>query len=117
MGWVRLLAVPFAALQIGLVNVPEGNEYWGWALMVIFAAGALVLLRLAYRASRSAWRTLGFVALGFDTAIAYGYVFVYAFEPGAIRQVVFIPLVEAAVRYGLLGGIAMPAFSAFAFTL
>jgi signal transduction histidine kinase len=117
MGWVRLLAVPFAALEIGLVNVPEGNEYWGWALTAFFAVGALVLLRLAYRASRAAWRKLGFVALGFDTVVAYGYLFVYAFQPGAIRQVLFIPLVEAAIRYGVVGGVAMSAFSACAVTI
>jgi K+-sensing histidine kinase KdpD len=116
-GWVRLLAVPFAALEIGLVNVPEGNEYWGWTLTAFFALGALVLLRLAYRAPRGAWRKLGFVALAFDTTIAYGYLFVYAFQPGAIRQVVFIPLVEAAVRYGVVGGVAMSVFSACAFTI
>jgi signal transduction histidine kinase len=116
-GWVRLLAVAFAALEIGVVNMPEGYEDWAWALTAFFAVGAVVLLVLAYRASRSAWHRIGFAALTFDAAVAYGYVFVYAFEPGTIRQVIFVPLVEAAVRYGLLGGIAVPVFSAGALAL
>jgi signal transduction histidine kinase len=117
MGWVRLLAVPFAALELGVFNVPEGYAAWAWALTAFFAAGAILLLILAYRASRSAWHAIGFGALVFDAAVAYGYVFVYASEPGTIRQVIFIPLVEAAVRYGLLGGIALPTVSAVVLTL
>jgi signal transduction histidine kinase len=112
LGWVRLLAVPFAAVEIAAFNIPEGFEAWAWALTGCFAIGAAILLVLAYRASRAAWRKLGFVALAFDTAIAYGYVFVFALDPETIPLVIFVPLVEAAVRYGLRGGIAMPAFSA-----
>ena len=55
MGWVRLLAVLFAALEVGVVNVPEGHETWAWTLVTGFAVGSLVLLWLAYRASRTAW--------------------------------------------------------------
>jgi K+-sensing histidine kinase KdpD len=110
--WVRLLAVGFAALEVGVVNVPEGHQAWAWALTAGFGIGAIVFLWLAYRASRSAWRKIGFFALLFDAAVAYGFVFVFAFEPGTIRQVIFVPLVEAAVRYGVVGGLAVPAVSA-----
>ena len=114
MGWVRLLAVPFAAVEVGAFSMAEDFENWAWALTAFFGVGAAVLLVLAYRASRSSWRAIGFAALVFDTAIAYGYVFAFAFDPGTIRLVVFVPLVEGAVRYGLAGGIAMPALSAAA---
>jgi K+-sensing histidine kinase KdpD len=109
--WVRLLAVLFAALEVGVVNVPEGHETWAWALTGGFAVGAIVFLWLSYTATRAAWRKIGFFALLFDAAVAYGFVFAYAFEPGTIRQVIFVPLVEAAVRYGLVGGLAIPAVS------
>jgi signal transduction histidine kinase len=112
MGWVRLLAVLFAALEIGVVNTPEDHEGWAWVLVAGFAVGSVILLWLAYRAPGSAWRKIGFAALLFDAVVAYGFVFVYAFQPGTIRQVIFIPLVEAAVRYGLRGGLAVPAVSA-----
>jgi signal transduction histidine kinase len=121
MAWVRLLAVPFALLEVGVfkADYPPGYERWAWVLSWTLAAGALVLLLLAYRVqSRSTWRRIGLAALLFDTAIVYGYIVTFTFEPGTpIRLLVFIPLIEAALRYGLPGGIAMPAFSAAALAL
>jgi signal transduction histidine kinase len=121
MAWVRLLAVPFALLEVGVFKAgeyPSGYEGWAWVVTAVLAAGAIVLLVLAYRASRKAWRVLGFAALAFDSAIVYAYIVVYSFEPGTpIRQLVFIPLVEAALRYGLLGGLLLPVISAGALAL
>ena len=94
MGWVRLLAVPFAAVEVGAFNIPQDFENWAWALTGFFGVGAAVLLVLAYRASRSSWHAIGFAALVFDAAVAYGYVFAFAFDPGTIRLVIFVPLVE-----------------------
>jgi signal transduction histidine kinase len=116
MAWVRLLAVPFAVLEVGLLkdDYPPGYERWAWALTALLAIAAGVLLWLAYRVpSRRAWRRIGFGALVFDTLVVYGYVLVYSFEPGTpIRQLVFIPLIEAALRYGIVGAFAMSAVSA-----
>ena len=116
MAWVRLLAVPFAVLEVGLLkeDYPPGYERWAWALTALLALGAGVLLWLAYRGpSRTARRRIGFGALVLDTVVVYGYVLVYSFEPGTpIRQLVFIPLIEAALRYGIVGAIAMSAVSA-----
>jgi signal transduction histidine kinase len=116
MAWVRLLAVPFAVLEVGLLkeDYPPGYERWAWALTALLAVGAGVLLWLAYRVpSRRARRRIGFGALVLDTVVVYGYVLVYSFEPGTpIRQLVFIPLIEAALRYGIVGAFAMSAVSA-----
>lgn len=116
MAWVRLLAVPFAVLEVGLLkeDYPPGYERWAWALTALLALGAGVLLWLAYRVpSRTARRRIGFGALVLDTVVVYGYVLVYSFEPGTpIRQLVFIPLIEAALRYGIVGAFAMSAVSA-----
>jgi signal transduction histidine kinase len=116
MAWVRLAAVPFAVLEVGLLKegYPPGYERWAWALTGLLAVGAVVLLWLAYRVpSRTAWRRIGFGALVLDTVVVYGYVLVYTFEPGTpIRQLVFIPLIEAALRYGIVGALAMSAVSA-----
>jgi K+-sensing histidine kinase KdpD len=117
MGWVRLLAVPFAAVEVAAFDIPEGFEIWAWALTAAFGVGAAVLLVLAYRASRASWHKIGFAALVFDAAVAYGYLFAFGFDPGTIRLVIFVPLVEAAVRYGLLGGLVMPAVSAVVLAL
>src|SRR5918997_3777010 len=121
MAWVRLFAVPFALLEVGVFkeDYPPGYEQWAWALTAIFALGAIVFLVLADRVrSRSAWGPIALAALAFDSAVVYGYILVYAFEPGTpVRQLVFIPLIEAALRYGLLGGLAMPVISAAALSL
>jgi signal transduction histidine kinase len=117
MAWVRLVAVPFAVLEVGLLkdDYPPGYEGWAWALTAMLAIGSVVLLWLAYRVpSRAAWRRIGFGALVLDTVVVYGYVLVYTFEPGTpIRQLVVIPLVEAALRYGIVGALAMSAVSVF----
>jgi signal transduction histidine kinase len=121
MAWVRLLAVPFALLEVGVFkeDYPSGYEAWAWAITVGLAVGAVAFLWLAYRVeSRTAWRRIGLAALVFDSAVVYGYILVFAFEPGTpVRQLVFIPLIEAALRYGLVGGVAMPVISAAALSL
>jgi signal transduction histidine kinase len=115
MAWVRVLAVPFAVLEVAVFKseYPPGYEAWALTITAALAAGAVLFLVLAYRAPRPAWRAIGFAALLFDSAIVYAYVFVYSFEPGTpIRQLVFIPLIEAAIRYGLVGGLVLPVLSA-----
>jgi signal transduction histidine kinase len=115
MGWVRLLTVPFAVLEVGLLkdDYPPGYERWAWALTALFAVGSVVLLWLAYRVPKASWRRIGFGALLLDTVVIYGYILVYTFEPGTpTRQLVFIPLIEAALRYGIAGTLAMSAVSA-----
>jgi signal transduction histidine kinase len=116
MAWVRLLAVPFAVLEVGVLksDYPEGYEPWAWAITALLAVGAVVLLVLAYRVpSKDAWRRIGLAALVLDTVVVYGYVFVFTYEPGTpVRQLVFIPLIEAALRYGIAGAMVMSAISA-----
>jgi signal transduction histidine kinase len=115
MGWVRLFAVVFAVLEVALLaqHHPVSYENLAWVVTAVFAIGSVVLLVLAYRAPRHAWRRIGLGALAFDTAVTYAYVAIYAFEPGvSARQLVYIPVVEAALRFGFRGGVAMPVVSA-----
>jgi signal transduction histidine kinase len=116
MAWVRVMAVPFAVLEVAVFKAgdyPSGYEAYALTITTVLAIGAVAFLFLAYRAPRPAWRAIGFAALVFDSAIVYAYVVVYSFEPGTpIRQLVFVPLVEAAIRYGLVGGLVLPVISA-----
>jgi signal transduction histidine kinase len=114
MSWVRLLAVPFALLEVLVLReeYPSGYQARALAVTAVLALGAVVLLVLAYRAPRSASHAIGLGALLFDSAVAYGYIFVFVFEPGSIRQLAFIPLVEAALRYGVRGGVVVALLSA-----
>jgi signal transduction histidine kinase len=113
--WVRLAGVPFAIFQVALASgYPHGYERWAWLTTAIYAAGAVALLPL----SRRDWprRTqvfLGFFALGFDLAVVSAYVLIYSFQQGSpVRQVIFLPLVEAAVRYGIPGAVGVAIASA-----
>ncbi len=109
---VRLLAVVWAVLEVGVVthDYPDGHLAAAWVVTGVLALGAIVLMALARREWTPRGRSLlGLAALVFDTAVIYAYVFIYAFEPGTPAwSLVILAVIEAAVRYGLVGGIALP---------
>src|SRR5438876_382063 len=76
--------------------------------------GAAVLLVLSRRDwPRRTQAALGACALAFDFAIVSAYILIYHFQQGSpIRQVIFVPLVEAALRYGIVGALALTVASA-----
>jgi signal transduction histidine kinase len=110
--WVRLAAVPFAVVEIGLLSTdyPSGYEGLAWLATGLLAVGGVVL----YFVSRSeafdrAPQRIGLLALALDTVVVAAYVFIYQYEIGSpVRQLFFALLVEAAVRYGIRGGVGMP---------
>jgi signal transduction histidine kinase len=111
--WIRLGAVPWALLEVGLLtdDYPStGYEAAGWAATAVLAAGAVGYFWLVRRElSERVQRLVSFSALAFDSLIVWIYVFVYAFQPGRqVSQLLVIPVVGAALRYGLAGGIALP---------
>ena len=110
--WVRLGAVVFAAIEIGIFTerFPTGYERLTWGLTAVFAVGA-VLLFAASRPGRRRSPFLGAVALGFDTAVVGGYALLFSYEYGSpTRWALIFPVVEAALRFGLRGGIVVPVF-------
>src|SRR5439155_17385393 len=110
--WVRLVAAPWAALEVGVLsNYPSGRyEAAAWATTAVFALGSVAFF-LVDRSS-IAPRYQALVCLGglaFDAAVIGAYALVFSYESGTpIRQLLFFPVVEAALRYGLVGGLAMP---------
>jgi signal transduction histidine kinase len=108
--WIRLGGVAFAVFQVSIGGrYPPGYEAWAWITTGLFGAGTLVLLWLARRTwSRRAQLTLAVSALAFDFAAVSAYVLIYSFErAGPIRQLLFLPLIEGAVRFGIPGAIAL----------
>jgi signal transduction histidine kinase len=110
--WVRLAAVPFAVVEVGVVSpdYPEGHQTWAWIATAVLGVGAIVLFWLARAELDDRARFLaGFAALAFDLAIVGAFVFVFTFEEGTpIRQLLFLPVVEGALRFGLRGGLLVP---------
>jgi hypothetical protein len=116
--WIRLLAAPFALLEVAIErgNYPEGDERWAWAIGATFAAGAVALF-LAHR-HQLAPRALGAGAVAFDTVVVSAYVVLYGFEPNSpVRQLLVLVVVEAALRYGPVGALwsitSAPALAVF----
>jgi hypothetical protein len=96
--WVRLIAAPFAVLEVVVErgNYPPGYERWAWIVTGTFVAGALTLF----------WfRQLRAPGLAFDLVVVSAYVAVYSFELGTpVRQLLFLVAAEAGILYGRLGG-------------
>ena len=111
-GWVRLAAVPFAIVEVGLLSTdyPRGYESWAWAttgLLAVAGAGFYLLSRA--EAFSRAPRRIGLLGLTVDTIIVAAFVLIYQYEIGSpVNQLFFVLLVEAAVRYGIRGGLLMP---------
>jgi signal transduction histidine kinase len=114
-GWIRLGAILFAIFQVSLTSgYPPGHLAGAWATTAAFAAGSLVLFLLGRRdRSRAEQVRLGLAALAFDFAVVSAYVLIYNFQADSpVRQVMFVPLIEAAVRYGIPGAVWLTVASA-----
>jgi len=109
--WIRLGGVAFAVVEIALFTprfVP-GYLNAAWALTGAFAAGTLLLFWLARVAPERRLRALSLAALAFDTAVVAAYGFVFSYEYGnQTRFALVAVVVEAALRYGLAGGVVLP---------
>jgi signal transduction histidine kinase len=111
LAWLRLGAVPFAAFQVALSSgYPPGYLRDAWVTTATFGVGALALFALSRRPADD---RLGLVGLLFDTAVVSAYVLVYSFEQGTpIRQLLYLPIVEAALLYGIAGSVTIALLTA-----
>jgi len=110
--WVRLAAVPFAIVEVGLLSTdyPPGYEGWAWATTGLLAvAGVGFFLLSRWVGFARAPRLIGLLGLTVDTVIVSAFVLIYQYEIGSpVNELFFVLLVEAAVRYGIRGGLLMP---------
>src|SRR5919201_3233278 len=108
----RLGAVPFAVFQVALSSdYPRHYELAAWLTTALFAIGAIVLFGVTR--IRAVGPRLALAALTFDTAVVSTYVLIYNFERGTpIRQLVFLPISEGALLYGIRGSVALAVVSA-----
>jgi hypothetical protein len=100
----RLLAVPFAFLEVAVErgNYPPGYERWAWTTAGVFAVGAVAILFARQRLA----------GLVLDTLAVSAFVCIYSFEPNSpVRELFFLPVVEAALLFGARAGAAWPVTS------
>ena len=106
---VRLLAVVFAVVEVGVFTetFPPGYERWAWTITGVFAVGAIALL-VASRDGTPA-PLVPAVALTFDLGLiaAYGLLFSYEYGSPTRFALIFV-VVEGALRYGIAGGVLVP---------
>jgi signal transduction histidine kinase len=110
---IRLITVPWALIEVGLVTdfTSDGYKTAAWVVTAVLAAGAIVFFWVGRRGvSRSYQPSLCLAGLVFDTGVIWAYALIFTFESGAptIRALLFFPVLEAALRYGLLGGLLLP---------
>ena len=111
--WVRVAAVPWAILEVGLLTPDYPSvryEIAAWATTSVLVLGAAVFFWAARRSiAPGLQRYVCFASFGFNTVVIWAFVLVYTYEPGTpARQLLFFPVVEAALRFGLLGALVMP---------
>jgi signal transduction histidine kinase len=105
---VRLGAVAFAAVEVGLLSkgYPPGYETLAWVITAVFGVGAVAVFLASRRLNVHA---VGASALVFDTCVIAAYATLYSYEYGVpTRWALMFVVVEAALRYGLLGATALP---------
>jgi len=109
--YVRLGGAVFALLEVGLFSPPARAGYRPaeWALSAAFAAGAIAIFLLARR-GREAWAIpVSVAALVFDAAVICTYAILFSYEYGnQTRWATVLIVVEAALKFGLIGGVAVP---------
>ena len=101
----RLIAVPFAFAEVAIEsgNYPPGYERWAWTTAAVFAVGAVALFFAPHPLA----------GILFDAAIVSAFVCIYSFEPSSpVRELLFLPVVEAGLFYGVRGGLLLPLVSA-----
>jgi signal transduction histidine kinase len=111
LAWIRLGAVPFAVFQVALgSSYPPHYELLAWLTTAVLAVGAVVLFALTR--TGVVGPRLALAALAFDTAVISAYVLIYSFERGTpIRQLIFLPISEGALLYGIRGSVALALIS------
>ena len=109
---IRLAAVPWALFEVGVIaqDYPAGHEVAAWSITAALALGAVAFFFIDRRPfGERAQRIICFASLSFNTLVISAYCFVFVFEPGTpIRQLLYFAVIEAALRYGLVGGVVMP---------
>jgi len=109
--WVRVAAVVFAVLEVGLLTerYPPGYETAAWIATAVFAVGAAAILAATRLSSPRVVVPLGAAALIFDALLIATFATIYSYEYGSpTRWGLIFVVVEGALRYGLIGGILVP---------
>ncbi len=104
---LRAALVVVAAVTVSLTDFPPSYVPWAWVVVAFFAVVTAVSAGLTRveldRADRARARALLIVC---DGLVGIGIVAVFSYQAGQpYRALYLIPIAEAALRFGLLGGV------------
>ncbi len=104
---LRAALVIAAAVAVALTTMPASYRPWGWAVVGFFAAetalSGYLSSRELGRAARGRSRAL---LIACDGLVGIGIVSVFSYQAGQpYRALYLIPIAEAALRFGLAGGL------------
>jgi signal transduction histidine kinase len=104
---LRAALVVAGAVAVGVTEMPASYEAWGWAVVAFFALETIVSAVLSVIELRRPTRALARALLiACDGLAALGFIAVFSFQAGQpYRPLYLIPIAEAALRFGLAGGL------------
>jgi len=108
--WLVLLRAALVVVSVVAVadsDFPPGYEPWAWAVVGFFAAVTIVSAILsAVELDRTARVQARVLLIACDGLAAIGFIAVFSYEAGEpYRALYLIPIAEAALRLGLVGGV------------
>jgi len=103
---LRAALVVVAAITVGLTSFPPSYAAWAWAVVGFFAAVTVVSAVLTrIRLEREARDRARALLIACDALVGIGVIAVFSYQAGEpYRALYLIPVAEAALRFGLLGG-------------
>ena len=112
LAWIRIGAIPFAVFQVAVTTgYPGGCDTLAWITTGAFGLGALMFF--AFTRMRMPGPRLALAGLAFDTLVVAAFVLIYNFEQGTpIRQLLYLPIAEAALLYGIAGAVTLAILTA-----
>ena len=104
---LRAALVVAAIVAVGFTTMPSSYRTWAWAVAGFFAAETVLSAVLSAVELGRAERVRARVFLiACDALVGIGIVAVFSFQSGQpYRPLYLIPIAEAALRFGLVGGI------------
>jgi len=104
---MRAAVVVVAIVDVSLTRFPSGYRPWAWGVVAFFALSTLSSAVLARRQlDRVARQRARALAIVLDGITAIGFVAVFSYQSGQpYRALYLIPIAEAGLRFGLVGGL------------
>jgi signal transduction histidine kinase len=104
---LRAALVVAAVVVVGVTDFPSSYVPWAWAAVGFFAVVTVLSAALSAtelgRAARVRARAL---LIALDAVVAVGFISVLSYQTGEpYRALYLIPIAEAALRFGLVGGL------------